>query len=116
MTLSSPSAFAASTRASMPPRSSAERAVAASEPPLPPEPPSSPPPQAVRTRVAAASTVAVLRVGVDRTGPPRERWFGRTGPADGDRTAPPGGPEPVTVRGTVGDAPGQRPVNVALPG
>src|SRR4051794_12732833 len=76
MTLSSPSFWAAFTRASMPPRSSAEVAVAASELPPPPEPPSSELPRAVRVSPAVTTATAVTRV-LRRTCPPG----GGTGPS-----------------------------------
>ena len=68
MTLSVPSAFAAVTRASMPPRSSADVAVAASDP-LPPLEPPSPDPQAVRVSPAVTTATAVRRM-LRRTCPP----------------------------------------------
>src|SRR5829696_6741963 len=70
MTLSVPSAWAASTRASMPPKSSSDVAVAASvsDPPPPDEPPSSEP-HAVRVSPAVTTATAVRRV-VRRTCPP----------------------------------------------
>src|SRR5689334_10911999 len=68
MTLSSPSALAAFTRASMPPTSSADVAVAASFP-LPLLDPPSLDPQAVRVSPAVTTATAVRRM-VRRTCPP----------------------------------------------
>src|SRR5918993_3543645 len=70
MTLSVPSAWAASTRASMPPKSSTDVAVAVSvsDPPPPDEPPSSEP-HAVRVSPAVTTATAVRRV-LRRTCPP----------------------------------------------
>src|SRR5918994_1809796 len=100
MTFSSPSSCAASTSASMPPKSSAEVAVAASEPPSPPlpsEPPSSEPPHALRVRPTVTTATAVRKV-LRRTCPPevvpylpsapltpggRRRDCGGTGPLAG---------------------------------
>src|SRR4051812_10976279 len=69
MTFSVPSAFAAFTRASMPPTSPADVAVAASFPLPPLEPPPSDPPQAVRVSPAVTTATAVRRM-VRRTCPP----------------------------------------------
>src|ERR671912_2686596 len=115
MTLSVPSAWAASTRASMPPKSSTDVAVAASvsDPPPPDEPPSSEP-HAVRVSPAVTTATAVRRV-LRRTCPPevapylpsarltldgRRRDCGGTSPIRGGfrprkaHGTPPGGPPP----------------------
>src|SRR5512142_1302064 len=88
MTLSVPSALAAFTRASIPPRAFADVAVAAFPPPeLPPDPVPLEP-QAVRARPAVTTTTAARRV-LRRTCPPGSGAAPRQCPNDTERAASP---------------------------
>src|ERR1700712_4408556 len=91
MTFRVPSAFAAFTRASIPPRAWAEVAVAAlAPPPEVPEVPVPPPlePQAVRARPAVTTTTAARRV-LLRTCPPVVVPRRASAPCDPEQAARP---------------------------
>src|SRR3954467_6130647 len=118
MTLRVPSAFAALTRASMPPRSSADLAVAASEP-LPPL--ESPPPEPHAVRVSPAVTTATaVRGMLRRTCPPEVVPRPLTNPVDPRAgwlrdCGRPGHPTGGYGTRTCGEPMAQRPAKTALP-